>query len=432
MFKPKLYEKDGKKVYRLIGTDASDFFYDGELHFKEDRLFTDNEERCFYQVTTELQPGIKFYIELEPVATRITTMEEKPPEKKFKDTAWLIKASPTEPNVPEKVKETEPEKAHGIETAIKDEEAKIPEVEAKETAKEPSIVEAVLQKEPVLSVEAEEKEIIKEFGSPVEEPIFENDVNEMLPKKGISLTKALAALLFIGLIAIAGAFILNPGVFSNILPQKFLPTPLPEITPTPAPEPTITPSPSAAPTPVPSPAGLYESMIMIALSIDHNNESVIKFAGDHISQSSKNSGNKLAMFLDVYDHVNKNWVETAATDGPPALASQSISAMKGSNKDYSALISALAISSGVDSRVLLTFNGDVIDTHPQIKIASNASEYENALELLSGRYGVSEPYVDIDGNDRWATISITGKPGITIAGNEKYVIYPDGEIERIS
>ena len=91
LFEPKIYKKNGLEAFRLLGSDGSEFFYEGAIDCDEKELYKDAVGRMYYRVSSRVGGPVKYYVELDPQVPRIPLAAEG---KKEKDTSRLVNASP--------------------------------------------------------------------------------------------------------------------------------------------------------------------------------------------------------------------------------------------------------------------------------------------------------------------------------------------------
>jgi transglutaminase-like putative cysteine protease len=231
------------------------------------------------------------------------------------------------------------------------------------------------------------------------------------------------AIVVIAIVAV-GIYIYKPGLVSG-LNIPFLATPTPEPTVTPTPEPTATPP---TPTPEVQQHDLYNSLLAIGPAIDANNTSVIWFTTNHTNEAGGSYG-KLAKACDLFNYVNGHWILTAS-DGPQ-YAGDSVSTLKGDDRDYSILMVSLTQALGLDSRVIAAFDGNAVRYYPEIKVASNESDYTDATNYLRGRYNITDPSDHIKGNAHWLSLAMGTNPGIMVNATDEYFVDWKMGIEKL-
>lgn len=424
MFQPKTYNKNGLEAFRMLGSDASEFFYEGAIDVNEKEIYRDDEGRLYFPVLTDIGGAVRYFVELDLDFPMIPYDEAKAREKEI---SRLINASPKSgPNLPE-------------ELFVRDE----PEAESAEPAEEPAAVppevapETPAVEEPVAVVATEKINILT--------PVPEDPKKPWEPKKKATgpytLPLAITMIALVLLTIVAGAYVLKPQAFDGL--KSAFSGATPAITPTAAPSPTPAPSPmptptqEVTPTPVPSPVptespgsstSAYASMEVIQSLIDSNSSAVKSFSASHSSAAS--SGNKLKQAFDVFTFVNREWT-AAESSSSNRKASDIVGPLQGDNKDYSILMCALTQSIGIESRVVVSYNGDKIAYYPEILVANSSAGYSTVKAELVSRFGMSNPFGHVEGNDYWLSLNRGSAPGGAVISEIEYAVPSSGAITKI-
>lgn len=253
------------------------------------------------------------------------------------------------------------------------------------------------------------------------------------PRKKRRFLSPIIGALVVAIIVVAavGIYIYKPDLATSIKQHLIHGTPTP-VPATPTPASTPIPAETATPNPTPAlPSGdvLYKSMTAIAPAIDAGNASVIAFANNHTSTAT-GSYTTLAKVCDVFDYVNSRWA-IASENGTLQKASESIITLKGDDRDYSVMMSALAQSLGFDSRVVAAYNGTGFYYYPEIKVSQNASSYTDAMNYLRGRYSVVGPYGHPAGIDYWVSMAMGKNVCVKVNSTSEYSVDSTGSIEKL-
>ncbi|RPJ52106.1 MAG: hypothetical protein EHJ95_04480 [Methanobacteriota archaeon] len=455
MFEPKVYKKNGLDAFRLVGSDGSEFFYEGAIDCDESELYKDAVGRLYYSVTSRVGGPVKYYVELDPQVPQIPVAGEG---KKEKDTSRLINASPREgaslPDdiyvVPEATQadtpvETTPERvAESIFDRIHKKAPEQPEamplpVQDESPVMKPEASEAMplpaQEESPVMKPEASEaihavfspKADISHppAGQPEKAALDEKYVPPGGTKKKRSLKWPAAIAIVIVLIAFitAGVYVVKPGAFDGLRSLYAHPTATPQPTPVPTAEPTPT------PTPVPTAAPDQTTTLAdIAGLIDPENSLVMAFARAHTDATS--DGDMVMQACDLFSYVNGRW-NYSDNYTQPRRAGEIIGSLEGTQKDYTILMSALMQSINVESRVIFSYNGDLLRYYPEVFASNMSAGYSAAVQKLNTRYGVTSPQGHADDTGYWISLSIGDVPGIRPEGATlEYALY-NGEISPI-
>jgi hypothetical protein len=236
------------------------------------------------------------------------------------------------------------------------------------------------------------------------------------------------------LVASMGVFVYKPDLVSGVnLPFTSTPTPTPEPTVTPTPEPTALPTITPQPTNDAQPGSheLFNKLLALVPAMDNENGSVSGFANNSSNVTGTSYGT-FAKVCDIFDNVNNNWALTKGND-TPQKASESVRTLTGTDMDYSVLMAGLTGSMGMESRVVAVYNADTrsYDYYPEIKVAKNDSDYNDALVYIRARYDVKDPYGQADGIQRWLSLSRGKTPGLKINSTYGYAINSKGEISPV-
>ncbi len=423
LFKPKVYKSNGLEAYHLISDEGGSFLYEGKIDYSDAELFNDEQGKAYYLVTTDIGGPSKYYVEVEPVGKPIpAVLKEK--EKSISD---LVKTTPEE-HGPEKAK-PEPEKASEApkepEAAPAPAAAPMPADTGAKSAPKETCFETP-EKPPVEkpSTTEEAQAAVKAMAS----------LGENRPRKKSKVPLILALLLIALIVAGAAIAVYRPDLISGL---PFIgaatptPTPTPEPTATPGPEPTATPTITPTPTTLPGGGDIYRNLIAIAPAINASDPAVTGYVANNSNQSGTSYG-ALANVCDLYDAVNKRWSLVNGNDTPQSL-NKSVETMEGSMMDYSILMASLAEAGGMDARVVAVYNEDMSSYvyYPEIKVAPNDSDYNDALVYLKARYDIESPYGHADGIVHWLSLSLNKTPGGYVDTKFAYTVNSKSEITGV-
>ncbi len=403
MFKPKVYKSNGLEAYHLINDEGGSFLYEGSVEYSEGELFKDEQGRTFYLVTTEIGGTTKYYVEVEPEGRPIPAVAGKK-EKVISD---LVMASPREyaadePAAEEPVKAKEPPEPPEASAPQRDTCFEGPEKAAAQEPAAPSAAE-------------EAQAAVKAMAS-----LGEHKPHNKSRLK--SLPVMLAIIIVVIAIVLVGIYIYKPGLVSGInIP--FFATPAPAATPEPTPVATPEPTPGA------QPQHLYNSLWAIGPAIDANNASVIWFMANHTNEAVGSHG-KLAKACDLFNYVNSHWTLTAESESPQH-AGDSVMTLKGDDRDYSILMASLTQALGLDSRVIIAYADGSIRYYPEIKVASNDSDYAEAVNYLMGRYNITGPSGHTKDNVHWLSLARGAYPGIAVNATDEYFMDSNMVMEKL-
>lgn len=455
MFEPKVYKKNGLDAFRLVGSDGSEFFYEGAIDCDESGLYKDAAGRLYYSVTSRVGGSVKYFVELDPQVPQIPLAPEG---KKEKDISRLVNASPREgaslPDdiyvVPEAAQadapsETTPEDvAESIFDRIHKKAPEQPEaipLPAREESPLPkpeaSIAMPLLSREESPVIKPEASEAIHAVFSPkadishppADVPEKKSADEKAAPpgrttkKRSLKWPAAVAIVIVLIAVITAGVYVVKPGAFDGLKSLYAQPTATPQPTPVPTPEPTPT------PTPVPTLAPDQTTLGDIAGLIDPENSLVMAFARAHTAATS--DGDMVMQACDLFSYVNGRWNESENYT-QPRRAGEIIGSLEGTQKDYTILMSALMQSMGVESRVIFSYNGDLLRYYPEVFASNMTAGYDAAVQKLNTRYGVTSPQGHSDDTGYWISLSIGDVPGIRPEGATlEYALYK-GEISPIN
>jgi len=411
LFKPKLYKSNGLEAYHLVSDEGGSFLYEGKIDYSDAELFNDEQGKAYYLVTTDIGGQTKYYVEVEPVGKPIPAV----PKEKEKSISDLVKTTPEEHAheavKPEPVKEPAPAPAA----------APMPEDTGAKSAPKETCFETP-EKHPVEkpSTTEEAQAAVKAMAS----------LGESRPRKESKIPLILALLLIALIVAGAAIAVYRPDLISN-LPFIGKATPTPEPTATPTPEPTATPTITPSPTALPGGGDVYRNLLAIAPAINASDPAVTGYVANNSNQSGTSYG-ALAKVCDLYDAVNKRWSLVNGNDTPRSL-SKSVETMEGSMMDYSILMASLAEAAGMDARVVAVYNEDMSSYvyYPEIKVAPNDSDYNDALVYLRARYDAGSPYGHADGIVHWLSLSLNSTPGGYVDTKFAYTVNSKSEITGV-
>jgi transglutaminase-like putative cysteine protease len=427
LFEPKIYKKNGLEAFRLAGSDGSEFFYEGALDCNEKELYKDALGRLYYPVIAEIGGAVKYFVELDPQVPAIPFEESDTREKAI---SRLVNASPRpESSLPEDIF-VRPEAAQDLPLEVPEEDApalsqeatpemsqETPSVEPAPAAMPPEPAAEMPLPEPVEHRKSEEatSAIHAVFAPKVDilhpsvedagtvAPPEKKKPVEASPEKAPSRAKApakdgkkrflkwpfaIAVVIIALLVASAvGVYLVKPGTYDPL--RKLIDGPSP--TPTPAPD---------EGTPSDSITGL----------IDSDNPLVASFARDAINASS--SDDPLSNACDLFDLVNGRW-EYSNSYATPRKASEIVTTLKGTAKDYTVLMTALMESQDIPCRMVFSYPADSLfpDYYPEVLAANTTPGSETAKQALHVRYGVVSPQGHLIGTDWWIALSMGEFPG---------------------
>ncbi len=443
LFEPRIYKKNGLEAFRLVGSDGSEFFYEGAIDCDEKELYKDAVGRMYYRVSSRVGGLVRYYVELDPQVPRIPLAEEG---KKEKDTSRLVNASPRDDmSLPDDiyvVPETLP--------------ADVPVVTAPENVHEiifnrshdtppltPAATPLPVQEEtPAMKPEAtplpvpEESPAMKHEASEAIHAVFSPKVDILHPtvdqpeekaadekyvppggaKKKRSLKWPIAIAIVIVLIAVsaAGVYIVKPGAFDGLRSLYAHPTATPQPTAVPTEEPTPTPVPTAAPDRV-------TTLNEFSGLVDPDSPLVLAFAEAHVNASS--AGDMVMQACDLFTYVNGHW-NYSDNYTQPRKASEIAGTLEGTQKDYTALMYALTQSIHVESRVVFSYSGDLLRYYPEIFATNTSAGYAAAVQELNTRYSVTSPQGHLDDTGYWIAMSMGDFPGVRPEGATlEYALY---------
>jgi transglutaminase-like putative cysteine protease len=421
LFEPKIYKRNGLEAFRLVGSDGSEFFYEGALDCNDKELHKDSLGRLYYPVIAEIGGTVKYFVELDPQVSPIPFVGQ---DTNANAISRLVNASPrpdaslpedifVKPEAPPEVpheasQEVQPELPDAIPQASPQEAAPIePETSPAGAAPEPTVdVPLAGPQEHMKSPEAASAihavfspkvDILHPAGD--EEPTEETGPeNEPAPpakaektaeppakapkKRSLKWPLAIGAILVILLAVAAGVYIVKPHTYDG-LKSMFK-----GATPTPTPEPTVTPSPTPSPTPTPLPDEGTPGTSISEL-IDSDNAAVAAFAQAHLNESSNNT---LRKACDLFDFVNSQWKYTSDYT-TSRKASEIAYTLQGNTRDYTVLMTALLKSQGIPCRVVFSYpNGrNSPDYYPELLAANTSTGYQTVMQQLHVWYGIVSP-----------------------------------------
>jgi hypothetical protein len=452
LFEPRIYKKNGLEAFRLVGSDGSEFFYEGAIDCDEKELYKDAVGRMYYRVNSRVGGPVKYYVELDPQVPRIPLAVEG---KNEKDTSRLINASPRDdmslpddiyivPETPQAdaPEETAPDMAPVsiFEKIHKKEPAPpaatplpIPE-ESPVTKKEQGLPAAsplpAPEQSPAMKPEA--SEAIHALFAPKVDVLHPSDEkpekkpadkNAMPPepappgggkkKRSLKWPAAIAIVIILITVSIAGVYVVRPGAFDGLRSLYAHPTATPQPTPVPTEEPTPAPAPTVSP-------DQTTRLNDISALIDPDNPVVLAFAQAHTNESS---GDAVMQACDLFTYVNSLW-NYSENYTEPRKASDIVSALEGTQMDYTVLMQSLMQSLGIESRAVISYSGDVLRYYPEVLASNTSAGYTAAVEELNTRYGVTSPQGHKDDTGYWIAMSMGGLPGARPEGATlEYALY---------
>jgi hypothetical protein len=424
LFKPKVYKSNGLEAYHLISDEGGSFLYEGKIDYNDAELFNDEQGKAYYLVTTDIGGPSKYYVEVEPVGKPIPAVQ-KEKEKSISD---LVKTTPEEQaheaakpvsepvKVPETPKEPEAVPAPAAEPMPMDTGVKsAPKETCFETPEKPA------EEKPTTTEEAQAA--VKAMAS----------LGENRPRKKSKIPIILALLLIALVVAGAAIAVYRPDLISGLpFIGNATPTPTPTLEPTvtPTPEPTATPTITPAPT-LQGGGDIYRNLLAIAPAINASDPAITGYVANNSNQSGTSYGS-LAKVCDLYDAVNKRW-SLVDGNGTPRSLNKSVETMEGSMMDYSVLMASLAEAEGMDARIVAVYNEDMSSYvyYPEIKVAPNDSDYNDALVYLKARYDIENPYGHADGIVHWLSLSLNRTPGGYVDTKFAYTVNSKSEITGV-
>ncbi|CAJ35563.1 transglutaminase domain-containing protein [Methanocella arvoryzae] len=448
LFEPKVYKKNGLEAFRLVGSDGSEFFYEGAIDCNEKEIFKDEQGRLYYPVLTEIGGAVRYYVELD---LDFPTIPANDPAYEEKEISRLVNASPRSGRqLPEDVfvPRTE-EKVVAEEPALEEpaQEVPAPEVLVQEvpvqeepTSKEPASEEPAPEEpappaitEPEPSQEPVAPEVKASPAEPVvsaQEKSPEAEPLARKPRKTRPMTVPLAIglILVILIAAIAGAYVLKPEAFDG-LTSLYAPTPVPQPTPLPTAEPEVTATPEPAPEPVSEPQNVATEALRIQPLINIDSPAVSAFAAEHIAANS--GANKIRQAYDLYTFVNTRWNYTDDLTSQGLPASTLTQALGGNSRDYSVLMCSLTTSVGLESRIIAYYKNNQLYYYPEILVANTSDDYEAVKADLKTWFGVTQAYGHSDARGYWISLSRGTAPGTRVEAAEEFAIYISGPPVKI-
>ncbi|WP_230740935.1 transglutaminase-like domain-containing protein [Methanooceanicella nereidis] len=422
---PKIYDRNGLDAYRIVGSDGSEFFYEGEIEHVNDQVFKDEQGKMYLPLITNLRDGTKYYVEVEVEAPLIKTSGEEPEEEK--NIASLILASPRNvDNYPEDITATAGRQITGEERPLQETkdvetEDNITHVQGFEKGPIPQEVPEIEERVPDAVVRPEES--ISE-NAPEKPPDYERPERSRGRMPSFMIVGFVAIIIII--VAISSAYILKPDMIKGYMSTGATTTPSATITATPVP----TADPTVSPTEEPVSMSIYDTMMLLSSAIDGSDGSVKAYADNSISQDSTDSGNKLAAILDIYEKVCADWSMAEPGNQLPGHPAVTVKTMNGDMKDYSVLMCSLAKSLGFESRIVVSFTDEGQKFYPEIMVASDETTFDNVKNYLYSRYRIDRPYVHTGDSEYWINLEIDS-PGAVINSSEEYAVYPEGYIVKL-
>lgn len=422
MFEPKVYKRNGLETFRLLGSDGSEFFYEGAIDCNENEIYRDEQGRLYFPVVTEIGGVVKYFVELDlnfpPIPLDTAGDREK-------EISRLINASPRRSRqLPE-----------GVFVMTERETGASDDVMLPQPS--PSDVAAPTMPDTESASDAATEVAVKPAGKlNVREPSNQDEPPVRRKKSGsLALPVAAGLIVLVLIAAVTGVYILKPGMISGLTSIYTKPTPTPTLVPSPTLEPTVEPVITATPEPTPDPTPEPESistgtLVEIQPLIDSDNVSVTTFVTGHVAGNS--AGNKIRQSYDLYTFVNGNdrWTEGNRTS-ESSTASVLTQTLTGDSRDYSVLMCALTTSLGVDSRVIAYYKGDTLYYYPEILVANSSEGYTAAKADLKAWFGVTQPFGHTDETGYWLSLTRGTAPGTRVEASEEYAIYVTGPPVKI-
>ena len=431
MFEPKVYKKNGLEAFRLVGSDGSEFFYEGVIDCNEKEIFKDEQGRLYYPVLTEISGAVRYYVELD---LDFPAIPGNDPAYQEKEISRLINASPRSGRqLPEDVFVPRAEEEVVAEEPVPEEPA--PEVPAPE---EPAVEEPALQV--ITEPEPGTEPVAPEANSSPAEPVVsaqeisrEAEPLARKPRKTRSTTIPLAIGLIIVILiaAVAGAYVLKPEAFNGLtsLYGHLSPTPAPQPTPLPTAAPEVTATPEPTPEPVSGPQNVATEALLIQPLIDIGSPEVSAFTAEHIAADS--GADKIRQAYDLYTFVNTRWNDTDNVTAQGLPASTLTQALGGNSRDYSVLMCSLTTSVGLESRIIAYYKDNQLYYYPEIFAANTSDDYAAVKTDLKTWFGVTQPFGHSDSKGYWLSLSMGTAPGTRVEAAEEFAIYLSGPPVKI-
>ncbi|BAI60778.1 hypothetical protein MCP_0706 [Methanocella paludicola SANAE] len=426
LFKPRVFKSNGLEAYHLISDEGGSFLYEGRIDYSDAELFNDEQGKAYYLVTTDIGGPSKYYVEVEPVGKPIPAVH-KEKEKSISD---LVKTTPEEQAPGAPVPEPSPEPAIKPEVSKEPEAAPTPAIApmpvdtgTKGVPKETCFETPEQPPEEKPSTTEEAQAAVKAMAS----------LGENRPHKKSKVPLILALLVIALIVAGAAIAVYRPGLISGLpFIGQATPTPTPEPTVTPTPEPTVTPTPTPSPTTLPGGGDIYRNLLTIAPAINASDPAVTGYVANNSNQTGTSYG-QLAKVCDLFDAVNKRWSLVNGNDTAPQSLNKSVETMEGSMMDYSVLMASLAEAEGMDARIVAVYNEGMSSYvyYPEIKVAPNDSDYNDALVYLKARYDIENPYGHADGIVHWLSLSLNNTPGGYVDTKFAYTVNSKSEITGV-
>jgi uncharacterized membrane protein (DUF485 family) len=247
------------------------------------------------------------------------------------------------------------------------------------------------------------------------------DADEKYPQpegagKKRSLKWPAAIAIFIVLVAViaTGVYVVRPDAYDGLRSLYAHPSATPRPTPVPTAEPTPTPVPTAAP-------DQTITLGDVSRLIDPESPVVLALARDHTNVSS--DGDMVMQACDLFSYVNARWNDSDNYT-EPRKASEIAGSLEGTQKDYTVLMYALMQSIHVESRVVFSYNGDLLRYYPEVFASNMTAGYNAAVQELNTRYGVTSPQGHSDDTGYWISLSMGDFPGVRPDGATlEYALY---------
>jgi hypothetical protein len=424
LHKPKVYKKDGLETFRLVGSDGSEFFYEGAIDCDEKEVYRDDQGRPYYPVTAEPGSPLQYFVELEEKAEDLPVSGAGE-----KEIAHLIAVSPrTAPELPADppaTPEAPPETSPRAEPAVDSPPAE--QSPAPGTAPEPAAApepQPADKQEPADTARTEPGGTAA-AGSPQPAEAARPPVppaGKGPEKRSLALPIALV-LIVVVVAALAAIYIVKPGAFDGL--GSLFPGAAPSPTPGPEPAATAAPTPEPAATPEPTPEpGSVEELARMHELIDYESPAIEDFVTRRMG-----SGTLLRQSCNLFSYVNGVWNNSGSRE--PGLASEIAASPGGSSKDYSVLVCALMKALGYDSRIVAAYEDDLVYYYPEIMVSKTTSGYYSAREDLKAWYGIDTAYGHSDDDGYWLSLAMGDAPGRALDPNMEYAVYPTGEAPKI-
>lgn len=419
MFEPKVYKKNGLEAFRLVGGDGSEFFYEGVIDCNEDEIYKDEQGRLYFPVLTEIGGAVRYFVELElnfpPIPGGTSGDRER-------EISRLINASPRGGRqLPEDVFVPQ-----ARETVAEE------ETPSEQPAAEAAVAPVVSEPRPAVAPEA--SGVVVKTTEPQNARELPKDDKPPATKRkkprSLAIPVAVGLIVLILIAAVAGAYVVKPGLFQGLTSIYAHPTPTPKPTPFPTEVPVITATPEPTPVPTPAPQGIStEALLQIPPLVDSSNTTLTDFVAGHVAENS--AGKPIRQSYDLYTFVNNRWNETGDETAESLAASTLTQTLGGDSRDYSILMCALTTSLGVESRIVAYYDDNQLYYYPEILVANNSSGYASAKDDLKTWFGVTQPFGHNDGNEYWISLSRGTAPGTRVEASEEYAIYLSGPPVKI-